>query len=119
MFVSRVRNLFGYRVLSCVKLPAAVAFPTDERLLRRLEDLRRALPPNSVKALRTSREPLRVVAASAQHLPAVHARGAPQTALEQRAAPHFQEPAERPAAFPQLVRLDELYARGRAVLGQR
>src|SRR5512134_4027594 len=48
MFTWRVRDPF----VSCVKLPATVAFPTDDRLLQRIEESRRALPPNSMKALR-------------------------------------------------------------------
>lgn len=51
MFTLRARDPFGCRGVSCVKLPAAVAFPTDDGLLRRLEASRRALPPNNMKAL--------------------------------------------------------------------
>ena len=51
------RDPFGCRGVSCVKLPAAVAFPIDSQLLDRLEQSRRALPPNSVKPLLRSREP--------------------------------------------------------------
>lgn len=51
MFSLGVRDPFGCRGVKCVKLPAAVAFPTDGQLLQRLEELRRALPPNSVKSL--------------------------------------------------------------------
>jgi hypothetical protein len=51
MFTLRVRDPFGCRGVSCVKLPAAVAFPTDDGLLRRLEASRRALPANNMKAL--------------------------------------------------------------------
>jgi hypothetical protein len=80
-----------------VKLPAAVAFPTDDRLIKRLEESRRALPPNSMKALRKRREPLNVVAESVQRV-----RGA----------------EARPAAL-QLVRIDELYLRSKVALGQR
>jgi len=36
----------------CIHLPAAVAFPTDARLLQRIESSRKALPVNSVKSLR-------------------------------------------------------------------
>ena len=39
------------RGVSCVKLPAAAAFPTDSRLLQRIEESRRALPANNVKPL--------------------------------------------------------------------
>jgi hypothetical protein len=52
MFTLRVRDPFGCRGVSCVKLPAAVAFPTDDELLRRIEASRRALPANNMKALR-------------------------------------------------------------------
>lgn len=52
MFTLRVRNPFGCHGVSCVKLPAAVAFPTNDELLRRLEVSRRALPANNIKALR-------------------------------------------------------------------
>jgi hypothetical protein len=42
--------------VSCVKLPAAVAFPTDDRLLQRIEESRRALPADNMKSLRKSRD---------------------------------------------------------------
>ena len=48
---SRVRVFTG-NGLSFVRLPATVAFPTDSRLLDRIEERRNALPPNSVKPLR-------------------------------------------------------------------
>ena len=56
MFTLRLRDPFGCPGVSCVKLPAAVAFPTDDRLLRRIEELRRALPANNMKPLWKSRE---------------------------------------------------------------
>jgi hypothetical protein len=56
MFTLRLRDPFGSHGVSCVKLPAAVAFPTDDRLLQRIEDLRRALPANNMKPLWKSRE---------------------------------------------------------------
>ncbi|HUQ51702.1 MAG TPA: hypothetical protein VM692_05740 [Gammaproteobacteria bacterium] len=43
--------------MSCVKLPATVAFPTDDRLLQRIEASRRALPRNNMKPLWHSRDP--------------------------------------------------------------
>jgi hypothetical protein len=52
MFSIRVRALAANGGASCIKLPAAVAFPTDARLLERIETSRRALPLNSVKPLR-------------------------------------------------------------------
>src|SRR5262245_15957224 len=56
MFTMRFRDLFGSDGVSCVKLPAAVAFPTDDRLLQRIEESRRALPANNMKPLWRSRE---------------------------------------------------------------
>jgi len=56
MFSKRFWDSFGSPGVSCVKLPAAVAFPTDDRLLQRIEELRRALPPNNMKPLWKSRE---------------------------------------------------------------
>src|SRR5262245_29266315 len=56
MFTMRFRDLFGSDGVACVKLPAAVAFPTDDRLLQRIEASRRALPANNMKPLWKSRE---------------------------------------------------------------
>ena len=56
MFTLRLRVPFGSHGVSCVKLPAAVAFPTDDRLLQRIEASRRALPANNMKPLWKSRE---------------------------------------------------------------
>jgi hypothetical protein len=52
MFHTRVRAFLTSGGAACIKLPAAVAFPTDARLLERIETSRRALPLNSVKPLR-------------------------------------------------------------------
>ena len=56
MFTLRFRDPFGCQEVSCVKLPAAAAFPTDGRLLQRIEALRRALPADNMKPLRKSRQ---------------------------------------------------------------
>ena len=56
MFSMRIWDSFGSRGVSCVKLPAAVAFPTDGRLLQRIEESRRALPANNMKPLLKRRE---------------------------------------------------------------
>jgi len=56
MFSMRFLGSSQSRGVSCVKLPAAVAFPTDGRLLQRIEESRRALPANNVKPLWKSRE---------------------------------------------------------------
>jgi hypothetical protein len=52
MFGSNGRKPFTCRGVGCVKLPATAAFPTDDKLLQRIEEARRALPRNSMKALR-------------------------------------------------------------------
>lgn len=52
MFNLRVRAFSGVGGSACVRLPAAVAFPTDVKLLERIETSRKALPANSIKPLR-------------------------------------------------------------------
>lgn len=52
MFSIRVRALSSVGGSACIRLPAAVAFPTDDKLLERIESSRKALPPNSIKPLR-------------------------------------------------------------------
>jgi hypothetical protein len=52
MFNLRVRAFSGVHGAACIRLPAAVAFPTDDKLLERIETSRRALPANNVKSLR-------------------------------------------------------------------
>ena len=56
MFSMRFWDSFGSPGVSCIKLPAAVAFPTDGRLLQRIEESRRALPPNTMTPVWKSRE---------------------------------------------------------------
>jgi hypothetical protein len=97
MFTLNVRDPFGCREVSCVKLPAAVAFPTDDRLMQRIEALRRALPPDNMKPLRKRREPLNAVATTVQRVPDVGA-----------------QPESRPML--QLVRIDELHLRNKVAL---
>jgi hypothetical protein len=73
MFSMRFWDSFGSPGVSCVKLPAAVAFPTDGRLLQRIEEQRRALPANNMKPLWKSRElaveplPARISASQPPH----------------------------------------------------
>ena len=96
-------------VVSCVKLPPAVAFPTDDRLLQRIEESRRALPPNSVKALCRSR------AGFSEARPALHMQQS-DVRLElgvgrSRAAPEtFAEPRW---TLPATVHIEDVYARSR------
>ena len=68
MISIRFWDSFGSHGVSCVKLPAAVAFPTDGRLLQRIEESRRALPANNMKPLWKSRE-LAVVPPSTEQAP--------------------------------------------------
>ena len=56
MFSMRFLSTSQSRGVACVKLPAAVAFPTDGRLLQRIEESRRALPANNIKPLLKRRE---------------------------------------------------------------
>ncbi len=115
MFTLRVRDPLGGRV-SCVKLPAAVAFPIDSQLLDRLEQSRRALPPNSVKALWKNRASQR---ADAQPAPCQldAARSARGTAATH--APIEQFPVRAESRVRQLVRIEQVYARGKMALVQR
>ena len=107
MFNSRVRDPFACRGVSCVKLPAAVAFPTDERLLERIEASRRALPLNSMKALfGKRREPLSLVPEAGQRARVVEAKA--WSAAIDRAMPMELRPTSL-----QLVRVDERYCRDR------
>ena len=118
MFTWRVRDSFAGPAVSCVKLPAAVAFPTDDRLLQRLEESRRALPPNSVKALWRSRA-LECSATPAAPGPrADDARpksraGAPRAAIESFPArgAHW--------ALPPTVHIEDVYARSKVAIGRR
>lgn len=52
MFNLRVRAFSGVGGAAFIRLPAAVAFPTDVKLLERIETSRKALPANSIKPLR-------------------------------------------------------------------
>jgi hypothetical protein len=106
MFKSRVRNPFGCRGVSCVKLPAAVAFPTDVRLLERIEESRRALPVDNMKALRKRREPFGVVPESAQRVRVVDAKACASPAEVDRALS-----TEPRSPSLQLVRVEQRYNR--------
>jgi len=118
MFTWRVRDPFGGLVVSCVKLPAAVAFPADDRLLQRIEKSRCALPRNSVKALCRSRgldcsagpPSLRthddeVQLKSAAGLPRATMEGFPVRGTQW--------------ILPQTVHIEDVYARSRVAVGQR
>jgi hypothetical protein len=119
MSIFSVRNPFGCRGVSCVKLPAAVAFPTDDRLLQRIEESRRALPPNNMKSLRKRREPLSVISASVRRVRAVDAQPTAREKVSRAAVDTFARAAGSRSTLPQLVRIEELHLRNRAALGQR
>jgi hypothetical protein len=101
-----------------VKLPAAVAFPTDDRLLQRLEQSRRALPPNSVKALCRSR------AAEGSASPSVlttqddgeRLKWAPD--VSRVAIERFPERGAR-WALPPTVHIEDVYSRSKVAVGRR
>jgi hypothetical protein len=114
MFTWRVRDPFGSFGVSCVKLPAAAAFPTDDRLLQRLEESRRALPPNSVKALRRRRALESYVTPSARH-------DGGRLKLEAGVPPDVESYALRESGWtlPQKVHIEDVYARSRVAVGQR
>ena len=114
MFTWRVRDPFGSFGVSCVKLPAAAAFPTDDRLLQRLEESRRALPPNSVKALCRRRALESCATPSARH-------DGVRLKVEAEAPPDVESYALRAAAWalPQKVHIEDVYARSRAAVGRR
>jgi hypothetical protein len=118
MFTWHVRDPFGSRAVSCVKLPAAVAFPTDDRLLQRIENSRRALPPNSIKALWRSRE--RDCSAGAGSLRAGHDEVPLRSGADLVLAAIDRAPARGTQwMLPQTVHIEDVYARSRVAVGQR
>ncbi len=110
MFSSNTRNPFVCRGVGCVKLPATAAFPTDDKLLQRIEEARRALPRDSVKALRRAPQ-----AESADLVSELLTPGDEQETQARtdavRAAIRRAAHAELGSAFPPI---EELSPRGRA-----
>jgi len=117
MFTLRVPNPFGCRGVSCVKLPAAVAFPIDSQLLDRLEQSRRALPPNSVKPLLRSREPQHAEPRFAQRPLEASVRSTRNSDAAHATVERL--PARVEFRLGQLVRVEPLYTRSKVALGQR
>ncbi len=119
MFTWRVRDSFAGPAVSCVKLPAAVAFPTDDRLLQRLEESRRALPPNSVKALWRSRALECSATPAALRTPQDDGARPKSSAGVARAAIE-QFPARGAHwALPATVHIEDVYARSKVASGRR
>jgi hypothetical protein len=114
MFTLGVRDPLGCRGVTCVKLPAKVAFPIDSQLLDRLERSRRALPPNSMKALWRSRAPQCSKAEPAQRPLELDAR----PARESGHATIERFPVRVESRLRQLGRVEQLYARSKLALGQ-
>ncbi len=52
MLQLNVHAPLGRGSVSFIRLPATVIFPTNDKLLERIEKTRKTLPPNSIKALR-------------------------------------------------------------------
>jgi hypothetical protein len=118
MFTMRVRDPLGSRGVSCVKLPAAVAFPIDSQLLDRLERSRRALPPNSVKALWKTRAPEHMEAHPApQRALDLDVRSARDSDAAKATIERFPVPVE--SRLRQLVRIEQIYGRSEMALAQR
>jgi hypothetical protein len=118
MFTLRVRDPLWGRGVSCVKLPAAVAFPIDSQLLDRLEQSRRALPPNSVKALWKTRAPDHSEAQPAEQRPLEgEARSTRATDVAHATVERF--PARVESGLRKLVRMEQIYARTSVALAQR
>ncbi len=116
MFNLRVPDPFGCRGVSCVKLPAAAAFPIDSQLLERLEQSRRALPPNSVKPLLRSRERQHAELPSAPRPPDAALRSTRVSDAAHASIERF--PARVELRLRQLVRVEPLYARSKVAFGQ-
>jgi hypothetical protein len=117
MFTLRVRDPLGGHV-SCVKLPAAVAFPINPQLLDRLEQSRRALPPNSVKALWKTRVREHTEAQPAQ--PRSLEKDAPSARGSDAAGATIERfPVPVESRLRQLIRIEQLYAQSKMVLAQR
>jgi hypothetical protein len=113
MFSSNGRNPFACQGVGCVKLPATAAFPTDDKLLQRIEEARRALPRDSVKALRRAPQAENTDLVSELLTPSAEqdaqARANALRAAIQRAA--------RAELAPTSLRIEALSLRGRAAAG--
>lgn len=112
MFSLRGRDPFGCHGVSCVKLPAAVAFPTDERLLKRIEESRRALPLNNIKTLRTTRSSIGALPAE------VRAEAQPKPKMTVVSANVERLPTRGGWTLPQRLHVEDVYARSRLAAAQ-
>ena len=112
MFSSNGRNPFACRGVGFVKLPAAAAFPTDDKLLQRIEEARRALPRDSIKALR--RAPQGEQAALVSDLLTATVESEAQSGAEVTRTPIQRFRAADAVLGSNLVEIEELYPRGRA-----
>jgi hypothetical protein len=96
-----------------VKLPATVAFPTDDRLLQRIEASRRALPRNNMKALWRSR------ADAAELRPELRTRELdlqPPPRSDDAHASFERFQAARAELRSTLSQMEQLYPRGRVAV---
>ncbi len=114
MFNSNGRNLLASRI-GCVKLPATAAFPTDDKLLQRIEQARRALPRNSMKALWRAPQAENAELVSELLTPRAEAEAEARTAAARAAVERLR--AARAELGSTLIRLDELYPHGRSAAG--
>jgi hypothetical protein len=102
-----------------VKLPAAVAFPTDARLLQRIEASRRALPQNNIKSLRQRREPLNASSTTVQRVDDAEPRSEQSAPRLEVARPSLDRPFTEARPALHLVRVEELFLRDQAAFGRR
>lgn len=115
MFKSHIRNPFSCRGVGCVKLPATAAFPTDDKLLQRIDAARRALPRNSMKALWRAPQADNAQLVSELLTPSAQAEAEARTAAARAALERVR--AARAELGSSLIRLAGQYPRGRSATG--
>jgi hypothetical protein len=115
MFNSNVRNPFACRGVGCVKLPATAAFPTDDKLLQRIEQARRALPRNSMKALWRAPQAENAELVSELLTPRADADSEAGTTAARVAVERVR--AARAELGSTLLRIEDLYPHGRSATG--
>jgi hypothetical protein len=115
MFSSNGRNPFASRGLGCVKLPATAAFPTDDKLLQRIEQARRALPRDSIKALRRVPQVDQAVLVSDLLTASVVSDEQSRAEVARAAVQRFRVVGTELGS--PLLEIEELYPRGKAAAG--
>jgi hypothetical protein len=115
MFGFNGRNPFVCQGVGCVKLPATAAFPTDDKLLQRIERARRALPRDSIKALRRAPQLEQAELVSELLTRSLEAEPQSRTVVDSAALQRLRVArAELGSTF---LPIEELYPRGSAAAG--